>query len=653
MTDNDLDEFDQSRAGRAWIALADSEERFRQLVSDVEDYAIFLLDPTGAVTTWNRGSERIKGYASGEILGKNFSVFYPPEAVAKAWPEYELSVARESGRFSDEGWRVRKDGTRFWASVVISAIHAKDGSIRGFLKITRDLTESRRADEALRESEERFRVLVEGVEDYAIFLLDSEGRVESWNRGAEILKGYSASEIVGQHFSVFYTPEAMLQDKPAWELRMAIEHGRVEDEGWRVRKDGTKFWANVLITALHDPNGKLRGFAKVTRDMTERRNLEALLEVDRQKDEFLAVLAHELRNPLAPIRNALEVMMQPGVTSDASERARDIAERQLKNMTRLLDDLLDVTRIREGRIELRREIIGLSAILDAAVETSHPLISERQHQLTVERLPEEIWVEGDPVRLSQVLTNLLNNAAKYTNPGGRIELTASRSDGEAVIRVRDSGIGIDPVMLPHVFDLFVQAAQRTEVSGGGVGIGLTLAKRIVELHSGRLDAFSAGVGLGSEFVVSLPAVEADRAPSPNVAARGSSKSPSEPTALRVLIVDDNVDAADGLALLLDLQGYPTRVAYDGATALEAVKEFRPDVAILDIGMPLMDGYELARRLRRAPETEKTILIAMTGWGQVEDLRKAKEAGFHHHLVKPSDPAVLEKLLADLASTRNR
>jgi PAS domain S-box-containing protein len=641
----DLDEFDQSRSTRVPSALADSEERFRQLVDSVEDYAIFLLDPTGTVTTWNVGAQRIKGYAPGEILGKHFSVFYTPEAVAKAWPQYELSVARESGRFSDEGWRVRKDGTHFWASVVISAVRAKDGSIRGFLKITRDLSERRQAEEALRESEERFRLLVEGVQDYAIFRLDPEGRVQSWNQGAEILKGYSAAEIIGRHFSTFYTADAILQDKPAWELRMAIEHGRVEDEGWRVRKDGTRFWANVVITALRDADGRLNGFAKVTRDMTERRNLEALLEVDRQKDQFLAILAHELRNPLAPIRNALEVMVQPQVTPDAGARAREIAERQLKNMTRLLDDLLDVSRIRQGRIELRREIIGLSAILTSSVETSQPLISDRQHQLTVESPAQEVWVEGDPVRLSQALTNLLNNAAKYTDPGGRIWLTAARSDGDAVIRVRDSGIGIDPLMVPHVFDLFVQADRRTGVSATGVGIGLTLARRLVELHGGRVDAFSPGIGLGSEFVMRLPVVEASRVPTSDVRAE-SAKSPAERNALRVLVVDDNVDAADGLALLLDLQGHQTRVAYDGATALEAAAEFRPDIAILDIGMPMMDGYELARRLRKAPETEKTVLVAMTGWGQEEDVRKATEAGFHHHLVKPSEPAVLEELLAD-------
>jgi PAS domain S-box-containing protein len=646
------DDLDESRTTRIRSELAESEERFQHLVEGVEDYAIFLLDPSGTVTTWNRGAEKMKGYAPGEIIGKNFSVFYPRDSAGQAWPGYELSVARETGRFSTEGWRLRKDGTQFWASVVISAIRANDGTLRGFLKITRDLTERRLADDALRESEERFRLLVDGVRDYAIFLLDSEGRVGSWNRGAQILKGYSASEIIGRHFSTFYTREAILQGKPEWELRMATQHGRVEDEGWRLRKDGTRFWANVVITALSDSEGNPRGFAKVTRDMTERRNLEALLEVDRQKDQFLAILAHELRNPLAPIRSALQVMMRPGVSLDAAVRAREIAERQLKSMTRLLDDLLDVSRIRQGRIDLRREIVGLSAIVRSAVETSQPLLSDRGHHLTVETPAEEVWIDGDPVRLSQALTNLLNNAAKYTDPGGRIGLTAARTGEQAVIRVHDSGIGIDPVMVPHVFDLFVQADRRTGVSASGVGIGLTLARRLVELHGGRIEVFSAGLGLGSEFVLRLPVADESHLPSAGAPRMEGAKSSRAAQALRVLVVDDNADAADGLALLLDLQGHRTRVAYDAAGALEAAKEFRPDVAILDIGMPLMDGYELARRLRAAPETEKTILVAMTGWGQEEDLRKATEAGFHHHFVKPSEPDVLEKLLADLASVRH-
>ena len=244
MTD-ELEDLDQSRTTRIRSALADSEERFQHLVEGVEDYAIFLLDPTGTVTTWNRGAERMKGYSPREIIGLNFSVFYSPESAGQAWPQYELSVAQETGRFATEGWRLRKDGTRFWASVVITAIRAGDGSLRGFLKITRDLTERRLAEDALKESEERFRLLVEGVQDYAIFLLDSEGRVASWNRGAEMLKGYSAVEIVGRHFSTFYTRDAIVQGKPDWELRMATQHGRVEDEGWRLRKNGTRFWAEA------------------------------------------------------------------------------------------------------------------------------------------------------------------------------------------------------------------------------------------------------------------------------------------------------------------------------------------------------------------------------------------------------------------------
>ncbi len=644
------EELEESRIRRN--ALADSEERFRHLVDGVEDYAIFLLDPAGNVSTWNRGAERIKGYRPEEILGKHFSVFYTPEAISRAWPQFELSVASESGRFTDEGWRLRRDGTRFWASVVITAIRGKFGELRGFLKITRDLTERRQAEEALRRSEERFRILVDGVRDYAVFLLDASGNVASWNRGAEILKGYSASEIIGSHFSVFYTPESILQGKPDWELKTASQYGRIEDEGWRVRKDGTRFWANVVITSLRGEDGKLMGFAKVTRDMTERRNLEALLEVDRQKDQFLAILAHELRNPLAPIRSALQIMLEPGATDETFARARDIAERQLTNMTRLLDDLLDVSRIREGRIDLRREIVAVSTIVQAAVETSQPLIAERGQELTVEVPPEEVWIDADPVRLSQALTNLLNNAAKYTGRGGRIWVTASRSDGYALIRVRDSGIGIDPIMLPHVFDLFVQAQPHTGTSGAGMGIGLTLAKRLVELHEGRIEAISAGAGLGSEFSIRLPAVEAASVAT-GTASAGEGGDSRKGTPLRVLVVDDNRDAADGLALLLDLHGHETRVAYEAEGALQAAKAFRPDVAILDIGMPVMDGYELARRLRKTPEAEKTVLVAMTGWGQEEDVRKGKEAGFDHHLVKPSEPAVLEKLLAEVAARRER
>jgi PAS domain S-box-containing protein len=625
-------------------ALQESEERFRQLVSGVEDCAIFLLDSEGYIMSWNAGAQRIKGYSTPEVVGKHFSVFYTREAIERAWPQLELSVAREKGRFADEGWRLRKDGSQFWASTVINTFRGADGNVRGFLTITRDLSERSKYEAALAESEERFRLLVDGVQEYAIFMLDPQGIVVSWNRGGEMIKGYEASEIVGSHFSLFYPQEAVLHGKPAWELEMAKRYGSFEDEGWRIRKDGSRFWANVVITSLRDKDGSLRGFAKVTRDMTERRKIEQLEEADRQKDQFLALLAHELRNPLAPIRTALDVLRQPNATPDVAVQAREIAERQLRHMARLLDDLLDVSRIREGRIELRKEALEVAAALRSAARLA---IVDRRHELTVTYPATPIFVSADPVRLEQVLGNLLNNAIKYTDPGGKIWLTAERGNGEVIIRVRDSGIGIEPLMIPRVFDLFVQGERRTEHSAGGVGIGLSVVKKLIELHDGRVEVFSAGAGKGSEFVVVLPAVEPGSRERNAVTDQSSAPAPARK--LRVLLVDDNADSADGLALLLDLQGHDVRVAYDGESALEAARSFRPDVALLDIGMPSMNGYELARRLRAAPETKKTLLVAMTGWGQEEDRRKGREAGFAHHLVKPFEPSAVQKLLADFSA----
>jgi PAS domain S-box-containing protein len=499
--------------------------------------------------------------------------------------------------------------------------------------------------ERLSQSEELFRLLVEGVQEYAIFMLDPDGNVASWNRGAEMIKGYAASEIIGSHFSRFYPPEALLQGKPEWELEMAKRYGSVEEEGWRIRKDRSRFWANVVITALRDKEGNLRGFAKVTRDMTERRRVEELEQADRQKDEFLALIAHELRNPLAPIRIAVDVLRRRDVPANALGQAGQIAERQLRHMARLLDDLLDIARIRQGTIELRRELLDVSTLLRAAADAARPLMEEHKHDFIVDEPAEKIWIEGDHVRLEQVLGNLLNNAAKYTDPGGQIRLSAEKTGGDLFISVKDNGIGIEPMMVSRVFDLFVQAERRTELSAGGIGIGLSLVKKLVELHGGRVDAFSAGAGRGAEFIVRLPAA----APSSAVERKPVAipAIPATARGLRVLLVDDNADSADGLGMLLELQGHEIRVAYDGETAIETARRFRPHVAFLDIGMPSMDGYELARRLRATPETKDVLLVAMTGWGQDEDHRKSREAGFAHHLVKPFEPAVLEKLLADL------
>lgn len=625
---------------------AGTERFLRLLIGDVQDYAIFLLDPAGRIASWNAGARKIKGYERAEIVGRHFSAFYPLDAVAKGWPDYELMMASQHGRFVDEGWRIRKDGSRFWASIVITALRPSDAMGAGFIKITRDLTERREAEESIRLSEERLRLLIDGVREYAIFLLSPEGLVVSWNAGAQRINGYQAGEIIGRHFSIFYPPDAVSGGKPDWELSTASELGSVEDEGWRIRKDGTRYWANVVLTALNSPEGKNLGFVKITRDLTDRRRIEELLHADRQKNEFLALLTHELRNPLAPIRNALHVLAQPGVEPAMTAQVRDIAWRQVDHMSRLLDDLLDVTQISQGRIELRRERVSLNRIITRSVEDTAPILTERHHQLTLDIPRESAWIDADPARLEQVFTNLLINAAKYTDPGGRITVTVRQEGSLVVTRIRDTGIGIDPLIAASIFDLFVQGERRTMRSAGGVGIGLTLVRRLVELHGGTVDVLSAGPGKGSEFAVSLPAV--DR-PVPHKIAHPE-RLFTTPPSMRVLVVDDNVDAANSLAMALRLSGQRVRVAYDGETALSFAAEDPPEAVLLDLGMPGMDGYQVARRLRGNPATCKILIVALTGWGQDEDRRMSLEAGFDDHLVKPIDPSMVNRVLAALPGT---
>ncbi len=378
------------------------------------------------------------------------------------------------------------------------------------------------------------------------------------------------------------------------------------------------------------------------------RLVRQLRDQDQRKDEFLATLAHELRNPLAPIRNSLQILRMARLDAATLERSRDMMERQVQHLVRLVDDLLDVSRVMRGKIVLRKEPVELASVLARAVETAQPLIEAQRHELTVEIPPEPLPVEADPVRLSQVVANLLANAAKYTDRGGRIELTARRHGDQAVLRVRDTGIGIAPHLLPRIFELFMQVDHATTKAQGGLGIGLTLVKNLVEMHHGTVEAQSAGLGRGSEFIVRLPLTvrkpgqaidRTDAGPPPPPATPGLGR--------RLMIVDDNRDAADSLALLLRLQGFEVRVAHDGPAALELVKDYRPEMIFLDLGMPGMDGFEVARRLRRQSGLHDVRLVALTGWGQQEDRRRTAEAGFDRHLVKPVEPKALEDLLDGL------
>jgi signal transduction histidine kinase len=376
----------------------------------------------------------------------------------------------------------------------------------------------------------------------------------------------------------------------------------------------------------------------------EKKAAEQLAEADRRKDEFLAMLAHELRNPLAPILNAVHLLRLPGANGAAAQCARDIVERQVRHMARLIDDLLDVSRINRGKIQLRKEAVELAAVVSRAVETTTPLLSSRNHELVVALPPEPVWLEADPTRLEQVLANLLNNAAKYTEPGGYVWLTAECEGAEVVIRVRDTGVGIPPDQLDAVFGLFTQLDRSlASPSQWGLGIGLALVRTLVQMHGGSVNASSAGPGQGSEFVVRLPVlrgpVRQAAANQPPARARTGDKG------LRVLVVDDNRDSAESIAMFLELAGHAVRLAHDGPAALEAAAAFHPDVVLLDIGLPHLNGYEVARRLRAQVGSREAFLVALTGYGQPEDQRRSREAGFDRHLVKPIEPDQLTDLLA--------
>jgi two-component system, chemotaxis family, CheB/CheR fusion protein len=496
--------------------------------------------------------------------------------------------------------------------------------------------------------------IVESSDD-AIVSKTLEGRIQSWNAGAARIFGYTPEEAIGQPITIIIPPE--LRDEERSILEQVRSGERVDHfDTIRITKDGRRIAISLTVSPIRDSRGVIVGASKVARDVSERKrseealleserrlqvNQEALRDADRRKDEFLALLAHELRNPLAPIRYALAANKKPGRTSEQLRRSEEIMERQIMHMSRLLDDLLDVARITRSTLELKKVPTELTFVVGSAIDTARPLLEAKRHTLSLDLPKHTVRLEADPVRLAQALSNLLINAAKYTDPGGQIHLRASREGNEVVVAIRDNGVGISAEMMPRLFTMFTQAPGALSRAEGGLGIGLALVRGLAALHGGSVEALSDGLGKGSEFIVRLPIG------APLAEARDNETLEQGFPAgagLKVLIVDDSRDAADACATLLQLSGHDVQAAYNGRSAFDLAETFHPHAVLLDIGLPDIDGYQLATRIRQTHWGRGILLVAVTGWGQEDDRRRAFEAGFDHHLTKPIAAETLESLL---------
>jgi PAS domain S-box-containing protein len=491
------------------------------LIESVRDYAIFVLDPAGFIQTWNPGAQRLKGYTESEIIGQHFSIFYPPEDILTGKPAHELVIAEQEGRVEDEGWRLRKDGSRFWANVVITALRDPSGRLLGFGKVTRDLSDRRAVEEALRSSEERFRLLVQNVRDYLIVMLDASGRIVSWNEGAHRITQWSEQEVVGQHFSIFYPAEERHTEKPALELKTAAERGGFAEETWRIRKDGSRFWAGVNVSPLHDSEGRLIGYAKVTRDLTERRAAEERAIADahrlgeaeslsRAKSEFLAALSHELRTPLNAIGGYADLLSM-GVRGQMNEAQLEDLRRikhSQQHLLSIINDLLNFSRVEAGQVNYDLGPVVIADTLDSVRSMIEPVAAKKTITLDWPKRKPEVVAWADSLKVEQILINLLSNAVKFTSRRGCVAIEYSGGKDAVTIIVRDNGIGIAAERLHEIFEPFVQVGRSLTTPQEGTGLGLAISHDLAVAMGGDLTVTST-LGQGSEFTLTLPSRAAE------------------------------------------------------------------------------------------------------------------------------------------------
>lgn len=644
------------RARLAHTRATESREVFRVTLRSIGD-AVITTDTKACVTYLNEVAEALTGWSHHEALGQPLDrVFQIINEVTRQPVENPAMRALRQGvvvGLANHTVLVKKDGTECPIDDSAAPIRDEQGHVSGCVLIFRDVTARRLNEQERAKQLITARLLASIVESSndAIISKSLNGIIQSWNAAAERLFGFTAEEAVGRHISIVIPPERFAEeDQIIASLRAGqrIEHYETE----RIRKDGKRIVVSLTISPIKNDAGNVVGASKIVRDITERKRLEDNLRVlaadlsenDRRKNEFLATLAHELRNPLAPMSNMLEVLKRSDDNADVLKRAHETIERQLSQMVRLVDDLLDLNRITHDRLELRRSEVELSSVVQQAVEVARPLIDAAGHHLSVELPDEPIYLNADHTRLAQVFGNLLNNSSKYTRPEGNISLVAKRADDEVIVTVKDNGAGIPPDKLASIFEMFMQVEGTAERSQGGLGIGLTLVKRLIEMHGGSIEPRSAGEGMGSEFVVRLPVLSG-----PAIAAEDGTEVARKSVPRRILIVDDNRDSAVSLALLLEITNNETHLAHDGLEALDAMDKHRPEVVLLDIGLPKLNGHEVCRRVREQPWGKDIVIIALTGWGQENDRRKSQEAGFDGHLVKPVDYEKLLDLLGKLTS----
>jgi PAS domain S-box-containing protein len=642
--------------------------RLAAIVESSED-AIVSKTLDGVIQSWNAGAERLFGYTQQEAIGQHITLIIPPERQDEERTILDRLCRREWVEHF-ETVRVAKNGRRLDVSLTVSPICNDAGRVIGASKIARDITERKRGENALRESEARYREAAieaalnaeanakfraffeQGTNFAGVLALD--GTVVEANRLCLDACGFVSEEVLGKPFweCGWWNRSPALMDMVRAASLQAAGGRLFRTESSYFIADGTERVVDLILAPVTDEVGHILFVAATGTDVTERRAMEdALRQQGRRKDEFLAMLAHELRNPLAAIRTAVHILVLKGPLQPELKWGCEVIERQAKHLTRLIEDLLDVSRISTGKIQLRLVPADFRQVVSRAAESVWPLMTAKQHELTIDLPPRPLSVLADPARLEQVVSNLLTNAAKYTDNQGTITLTTAQEGSTIALRLRDNGIGISPEMLPHIFDLYTQVDGNLARSLGGLGIGLTLVKMLVELHGGSVSAASEGPGKGSEFTIRLPALNA---PSEDEAQEGRflPRPTHRPWRPRVLVVDDNVDMALGLALLIETSGHEVKTAHEGSSALEIARQFRPEFVLLDIGMPGMNGYELAEAFKNDPVLREATLIAISGYGQQHDRARARAAGFDHHLIKPVELEILLPILGERQASEN-